>query len=264
MSNAFDQRPGAGAAPIARGSRGPARGGPAWDGPPARGASGAARNGIAPRAPQQERTSVNDERHAAAWWPDEREAQHGGRSRDRHEDESPRHEARPRAHGAAPESAQADDPRRDRGERRPADEGRREDRRGFEDREPERASRERGRDEHRADDRYEHDRREGDRREQRASQQPPAAADTGGDGDDEALTIGRGRGNSIVLDDMLVSRQHVKISADHRGLLIEDLDSRNGTFVNGSRIDRSHLQEGDRIGIGASTFEVRDGWLVSI
>ncbi|TWP35283.1 FHA domain-containing protein [Leekyejoonella antrihumi] len=81
---------------------------------------------------------------------------------------------------------------------------------------------------------------------------------------DDALTIGRGRGNSILLDDMLVSRQHVRITADDEGLVLEDLGSRNGTFVNGRRVERTHLHEGDHIGVGASTFEVRDGWLVTI
>ncbi|AKU17586.1 FHA domain-containing protein [Luteipulveratus mongoliensis] len=96
---------------------------------------------------------------------------------------------------------------------------------------------------------------------QQAPAVPPPA---GNEPAEEALTIGRGRANSIVLDDMLVSRQHVRITVDDEGLAIEDLGSRNGTFVNGRRIERTHLREGDRIGIGASTFEVRDGWLVSI
>lgn len=82
--------------------------------------------------------------------------------------------------------------------------------------------------------------------------------------DDDSLTIGRSRDNSIVLDDMLVSRRHVVITADDEGLLLRDVGSRNGTFVNGRRVEQIHLQEGDRIGIGASTFEVRDGWLVSL
>lgn len=89
------------------------------------------------------------------------------------------------------------------------------------------------------------------------SEQPPAE-------EPEALTIGRGRGNSIVLDDMLVSRQHVRITADADGLVLEDLGSRNGTYVNGRRVERTHLTEGDRIGIGAATFEVRDGWLLNV
>lgn len=90
----------------------------------------------------------------------------------------------------------------------------------------------------------------------------PAVADAAPE--PEALTIGRGRENSIVLDDMLVSRQHVRITADADGLVLEDLGSRNGTYVNGRRVERTHLSEGDRIGIGAATFEVRDGWLLNV
>lgn len=92
----------------------------------------------------------------------------------------------------------------------------------------------------------------------------PAVADPAPEPEPDALTIGRGRENSIVLDDMLVSRQHVRITADADGLILEDLGSRNGTYVNGRRVERTHLSEGDRIGIGAATFEVRDGWLLNV
>ncbi len=92
-------------------------------------------------------------------------------------------------------------------------------------------------------------------------QQPPPPEPVN---DEEALTIGRGRANSIVLDDMLVSRHHVRITADDEGLVLQDLGSRNGTYVNGERVERIALHEGDRLGIGATTFEVRDGWLVSV
>lgn len=92
---------------------------------------------------------------------------------------------------------------------------------------------------------------------------PPAPAEPEPSNDDDSLGLGRARSNSIVLDDMLVSRHHARISADDQGLIIEDLGSRNGTFVNGRRVQTTRLHEGDRIGIGASTFEVRDGWLVS-
>lgn len=92
----------------------------------------------------------------------------------------------------------------------------------------------------------------------------PAIQEQAADPEPEALTIGRGRENSIVLDDMLVSRHHVRITADANGLILEDLGSRNGTYVNGRRVERTHLSEGDRIGIGAATFEVRDGWLLNV
>lgn len=81
---------------------------------------------------------------------------------------------------------------------------------------------------------------------------------------DDVLTIGRGRDNTIVLDDMLISRQHVRITADDEGLVLEDLGSRNGTYVNERRVERTHLSEGDRIGLGAATFEIRDGWLIAL
>ena len=94
--------------------------------------------------------------------------------------------------------------------------------------------------------------------------EPPEVIANNDDLSDDSLTIGRSRDNSIVLDDMLVSRRHVVITADDEGLLLRDVGSRNGTFVNGRRVEQIHLHEGDRIGIGASTFEVRDGWLVAI
>lgn len=93
--------------------------------------------------------------------------------------------------------------------------------------------------------------------------EPAPAAEPEPAAEEDNLTLGRARSNSIVLDDMLVSRHHARISADDHGLVIEDLGSRNGTFVNGRRVQTTRLHEGDRIGIGASTFEVRDGWLVS-
>ena len=96
------------------------------------------------------------------------------------------------------------------------------------------------------------------------SNEPPQVVANNDDLSDEALTIGRSRDNSIVLDDMLVSRRHVMITADDEGLLLRDVGSRNGTYVNGKRVEQTHLEDGDRIGIGASTFEVQNGWLVSI
>lgn len=99
---------------------------------------------------------------------------------------------------------------------------------------------------------------------QQHAPETPRVVDQHDDLPEDSLTIGRSRSNSIVLDDMLVSRRHVVITADEEGLLLRDLGSRNGTFVNGRRVEQTHLHEGDRIGIGASTFEVRDGWLVSV
>lgn len=64
-------------------------------------------------------------------------------------------------------------------------------------------------------------------------------------------TIGRAAGADFIVDATLVSRLHCRISAGAAGLEVVDLDSTNGTFVNGRRVDRAMLQSGDRIKVGA-------------
>ena len=63
-------------------------------------------------------------------------------------------------------------------------------------------------------------------------------------------TIGRSTGADFVVDAPLVSRIHCRLSAGAAGLEVLDLDSRNGTFVNGERTDRGTLKTGDRLGVG--------------
>jgi predicted component of type VI protein secretion system len=63
--------------------------------------------------------------------------------------------------------------------------------------------------------------------------------------------IGRGEDCHITLFDSSVSRQHARIIVDDRCAIIDDLKSRNGSRVNGKRIDGPvELSEGDRIRIG--------------
>ncbi|MFW0783657.1 ATP-binding cassette domain-containing protein [Gordonia sp. CPCC 206044] len=69
-------------------------------------------------------------------------------------------------------------------------------------------------------------------------------------------TIGRTPDNDVVVDDMLVSRHHARITAAPTGLLLEDLGSVNGTFVNGHRIDTARLSDGAVITIGNSDLVV--------
>ena len=63
-------------------------------------------------------------------------------------------------------------------------------------------------------------------------------------------TIGRSPGAEFMLDAALVSRLHCRLSARGDGLEGQDLDSTNGTFVNGKRITVAQLQPGDRLGVG--------------
>lgn len=67
------------------------------------------------------------------------------------------------------------------------------------------------------------------------------------------ITIGREEGNSIQLNDERVSRFHLKIQQDHQDLVLTDLESTNGTKVNGEEIQLRILRHGDMITIGRST-----------
>jgi len=61
------------------------------------------------------------------------------------------------------------------------------------------------------------------------------------------LTIGRNPGNDILIDNVGVSRRHAVIKASAGRVVVEDLGSANGTFVNGQRITSQELQDGDEI-----------------
>jgi hypothetical protein len=54
----------------------------------------------------------------------------------------------------------------------------------------------------------------------------------------------------------MVSRRHAKISVENGNIFLEDLGSTNGSFVNGEKISRTKLAEGDRILIGTSIIKV--------
>jgi pSer/pThr/pTyr-binding forkhead associated (FHA) protein len=63
-------------------------------------------------------------------------------------------------------------------------------------------------------------------------------------------TVGRATRADFIVDAPLVSRLHCRVSAGAAELEVTDLDSTNGTFVNGQRVDRAVVREGDRLGIG--------------
>ncbi len=82
-------------------------------------------------------------------------------------------------------------------------------------------------------------------------------------GQQGAITIGRGLENQIVVDDLLASRQHARLLQAQGGYTVQDLGSRNGTYVNGQRITSGYLGEGDLLAVGHSRFTVRHGQLVA-
>jgi hypothetical protein len=70
------------------------------------------------------------------------------------------------------------------------------------------------------------------------------------------ITIGREEGNTIQLNDERISRYHVKIQEDQAKLILTDLDSTNGTKVNGEDVQLRILRFGDVISVGRSTILV--------
>jgi two-component system, cell cycle sensor histidine kinase and response regulator CckA len=71
---------------------------------------------------------------------------------------------------------------------------------------------------------------------------------------DERLELGRGESTGIEIFDEGVSRRHARIERDAEGIYrIFDLGSRNGTWVNGKRIDVEVLRYGDKISLGSKT-----------
>ncbi len=66
------------------------------------------------------------------------------------------------------------------------------------------------------------------------------------------ITIGREEGNTIQLNDERVSRYHVKIQEDHDKLVLTDLESTNGTKVNGEDVQLRILRYGDMVTLGRS------------
>jgi pSer/pThr/pTyr-binding forkhead associated (FHA) protein len=67
------------------------------------------------------------------------------------------------------------------------------------------------------------------------------------------LTIGREEGNHVRLNDERVSRYHAKVQQDNGDIILTDLESTNGTRVNGAAVQIRRLRPGDRIGVGRST-----------
>jgi len=65
------------------------------------------------------------------------------------------------------------------------------------------------------------------------------------------LTIGRGQEADILVGHQTVSRKHASIAViPDEGVVIEDLESDNGTFVNGERVERALLAPGDKLQLG--------------
>jgi len=68
-----------------------------------------------------------------------------------------------------------------------------------------------------------------------------------------SVVLGRGSDADVRINDDEISRRHVRVEQRGDSVWIEDLGSRNGTFVNGERIVNTELKDGDKIQLGATT-----------
>ena len=74
--------------------------------------------------------------------------------------------------------------------------------------------------------------------------------------DKEITTIGRKQDNDIVIDNQAVSGHHALIKTEGDALLLEDLSSLNGTYLNSQKVSKAELFNGDIILIGVHTLDV--------
>ncbi len=73
---------------------------------------------------------------------------------------------------------------------------------------------------------------------------------------DSEVVIGRSSDLDMVLVEDMVSRRHAQITTHSNQIQIEDFGSTNGTFVNGEKITKSRLKEGDRILVGTNIIKL--------
>jgi signal transduction histidine kinase len=73
------------------------------------------------------------------------------------------------------------------------------------------------------------------------------------------LALGRDSSNAIRLHDTEISRRHAELRLESDGYRVVDLQSANGTFVNGEPVDRSPLHSGDRIQLGQTVMLFHEG-----
>ena len=73
------------------------------------------------------------------------------------------------------------------------------------------------------------------------------------------LTFGRGSDSDVVISDHAMSRHHARIVEEGQGWFVEDLGARNGTYVNGTRVEgKQAVREGDVILMGGTRVYVRE------
>src|SRR5437016_12103297 len=70
---------------------------------------------------------------------------------------------------------------------------------------------------------------------------------------EDNMVIGRGQESAIRIVDEGISRRHARIGCSDEHIVVEDLGSTNGTFLNGAKVSRQVLKDGDKIQVGSTT-----------
>lgn len=73
----------------------------------------------------------------------------------------------------------------------------------------------------------------------------------------DKLTIGRAPDSSLRIPTPDVSRNHCEVLIDAGDLIVHDVGSSNGTYVNGKMVDETELSPGDKLRVGPVTFVVQ-------
>lgn len=64
------------------------------------------------------------------------------------------------------------------------------------------------------------------------------------------LSIGRNEKNDVIIGNLAVSGFHARVEFREDNVVVSDLESKNGTFVNGKRVKKATLASGDELGVG--------------
>jgi len=75
-------------------------------------------------------------------------------------------------------------------------------------------------------------------------------------GSKQELIIGRAEENDIVLDGLQISNRHARLVQSNSGIAVEDFNSTNGVYVNGTRVSRQGIFPGDHVQIGSFLLQI--------
>src|SRR4051812_5889764 len=75
-------------------------------------------------------------------------------------------------------------------------------------------------------------------------------------GQDDRYVVGRSTDCDLIIDDRSVSRSHAELRPVPGGIEVRDLDSRNGTFIDGKRVKSACVASGQRLSFGRVCFVV--------